>query len=276
MFALTSRALDAGYRVIGHETVGSTNAEALAAAGAGDPGRLWIAALSQSAGRGRRGRVWESAKGNLAATVMIRPGGDAGQVATLGFVAGVALNRTLNALVPKGTFRSGLDGADGTSEAGKARIALKWPNDVLVDGGKVAGILLETQISARKGLAVAIGFGVNVVAAPQDTPYPAISLADLELGLDAPTVFAHLADNWIDCLADWNDGAGVSRILDQWRSHAAGLGSQVAIQSGGDVVRGTFEAIDDAGRLVVRDMHGHRTAISAGDVHFGATATLRA
>lgn len=274
-FPLPLKAVEAGYRVIGFDSIGSTNVEAMSAALSGDGGKIWYAALQQTAGRGRRGRAWESPHGNLAASLMIVPDDGSGVLATLGFVAGVALNHALERIVPQAAIRSGIDGADGSSGGGRARIALKWPNDVLADGAKLAGILLEAQKRPDGRQAIVIGFGVNVVAAPDGLPYPAVALADLGVQVNAQTVFEALAESWVECFAVWNNGLGIADILTLWRGAAAGIGAEVAVQRNGDVVRGIFETIDDAGHLIVRDDEGHRIAIAAGDVHFGTTASLR-
>lgn len=99
-FLLGAKARSAGYRLVGSDSIGSTNSEALAAAAAGDPGGLWFAALQQTAGRGRRGRSWASPHGNLAASLLIVPDAETAATATLGFVAGVALSRALGAILP--------------------------------------------------------------------------------------------------------------------------------------------------------------------------------
>ena len=274
-FSLGPRARAAGYRLRGFDSIGSTNAEALAAASAGDPGGIWFVARQQTAGKGRRGRPWQSPHGNLAATLLIVPDTDPTLAATLGFVAGVALNQALSAILPKGLVRIGIDGADGTSENGPSRIALKWPNDVLADGAKLAGILLEAQKRDDGQHAVAIGLGINVVAAPTGLPYPATSLTDLGVTQTAETVFEALSDAWVDVFGLWNDGRGVDDVLKQWRASAAGIGAPVAVNQNGDVLRGIFETIDAAGRLIVRADDDRRIAITAGDVHFGATASAR-
>ncbi|WP_404404208.1 biotin--[acetyl-CoA-carboxylase] ligase [Pelagibacterium halotolerans] len=274
-FPLPASADVEGYRVIGFDTVGSTNTEAANAAMAGDSGKLWFAALQQTAGKGRRGRPWESPYGNLAASLLITPDGETESFASLGFVAGVALNCALEKLIPNARIASGIDGADGRSEGASARIALKWPNDVLADGAKLAGILLEGHKRPDGRQAIVIGFGINVVAAPEGLPYPAIALRDLGIAVDAATVFEALAESWVACFKVWDNGRGIAEILDAWRAAAAGIGAEVAVQRNRDVVRGVFETIDDAGRLIVRDPEGHRIAIAAGDVHFGTTATLK-
>ena len=272
-FSLGLKARAAGYRLRGYDSTGSTNAEALDAATAGDPGGIWFAARQQTAGRGRRGRPWESPYGNLAATLLIVPDCDPTLSATLGFVAGVSLNKALSVVLPEGLVRIGLDGADGLD--GQARIALKWPNDVLADGAKLAGILLEAHKLPDGRQAIAIGIGVNVVAAPQGLPYPATSLHDLGVPRQAEQVFEALSDAWTEIFGIWNDGNGIGDVLARWRASAAGIGAPVAVNQNGEVLRGVFESIDDVGRLIVRAEDDRRIAITAGDVHFGATASAR-
>jgi BirA family biotin operon repressor/biotin-[acetyl-CoA-carboxylase] ligase len=270
-FWLGPKATTRGYRLIGFDSVGSTSNEAARAAQAGDVGEVWFAALKQTEGRGRRGRAWETPPGNLAASLLILPDCDPAIAATLGFVAGVALNRALNDVLPNATVKIGIDGAD----ARNARIALKWPNDVLADGAKLAGILLEAQKLPDGRLGVVIGFGVNVVAAPGGLPYPAVSVADLGRDVSAETIFAALGECWVEVVELWNNGRGIADVLSLWRAGAAGIGAEVAVSRDGEVVRGIFETIDDAGRLIVRANDNSRVAITAGDVHFGATASVR-
>ncbi|ODT80569.1 MAG: biotin--[acetyl-CoA-carboxylase] ligase [Pelagibacterium sp. SCN 64-44] len=270
---LGPKARAAGYRLRAFDVIGSTNAEALSAAAAGDPGGIWFAALQQTAGRGRRGRPWQSPYGNLAASLLIVPEADPSVTATLGFVAGVALNRALASILPSGLVKIGIDGADAADGGG--RIALKWPNDVLADGAKLAGILLEASRLPDGRQAIVLGFGVNAAAAPQGLPYPATSLAELGVQRMAGDVFAALSDAWVEAFGLWDDGRGVSEVLGLWRGSAAGIGAPVAVQQDGQVVRGIFETIDAAGRLIVRADDNRRIAITAGDVHFGATASAR-
>jgi BirA family biotin operon repressor/biotin-[acetyl-CoA-carboxylase] ligase len=273
-FVLGGRARAGGYRLVGFDSTGSTNSEALAAAAAGDPGGLWFAARQQTAGRGRRGRPWSSPYGNLAASLLAVPDADPAIGATLGFVAGVALNRALAEIVPRALVRIGLDGADGTTGGDSARIALKWPNDVLVDGAKLAGILLEAQKRPDGRHAIVIGIGVNVVKAPEGLPYPATSLADLGVTRTAEAVFEALSEAWVDSFSLWRDGQGVADVLADWRRAAAGIGARVAVALSDGVVRGTFETVDETGRLLLRGEDKSLIAITAGDVHFGATATV--
>jgi BirA family biotin operon repressor/biotin-[acetyl-CoA-carboxylase] ligase len=124
-------------------------------------------------------------------------------------------------------------------------------------------------------MAVVIGMGVNVVAAPEGLPYPATSLRALGYDIPAETIFAALSDAWVDAVGIWDSGRGIPEILSLWRAAAAGIGAEVAVQRDGEVVRGVFETIDEAGRLIVRANDNRRIAITAGDVHFGGTASVR-
>ena len=271
-FALGPKAAARSYRLNGFDTIGSTSTEAARAAASGDSGDVWFCALQQTEGRGRRGRAWQTASGNLAASLLVVPDCDPSISATLGFVAGVAMNRALRQVVPNAVIKQGIDGADGQNNT---RIALKWPNDVLADGAKLSGILLEAQKRPDGGMAIVVGMGVNIVAAPEGLPYLATSLRALGYDISAETVFAALSDAWVDTIEVWNSGRGIPDVLSLWREAAAGIGAEVAVSRDGEIVRGIFETIDEAGRLVVRANDNRRIAITAGDVHFGATASVR-
>jgi len=271
-FILAPTAAAEGFRLEAHEVVGSTNTLALEHARAGDPGKLWVVSKRQESGRGRRGRVWATPQGNLAATLLVVIDGDLKRAATLGFVAGLALADALDAVVPGGRIAVGLDGAG----EGRNRFELKWPNDVLASGAKLAGILLESTQLAGGRFAVAVGIGVNVAAYPDDVPYPATSLAALGSSCDAETLFLALSDAWSANARLWDGGRGLAAIRRRWLDRAAGLGSEVAVRIDGNVVRGTFETIDEDCRFVIRDDKGSVLTIAAGDVHFGAVASAGA
>jgi BirA family biotin operon repressor/biotin-[acetyl-CoA-carboxylase] ligase len=147
----------------------------------------------------------------------------------------------------------------------------------LADGAKLAGILLESSLMlAGDRLAVAIGIGVNVVAHPGDTPYPATSLSALGCKAHAETLFLALSDAWLTNARIWDGGLGIDLIRQRWLTRAAGLGSDVAVRVDGAVVtHGIFETIDEQCRFVIREAGGRTIRISAGDVHFGAVASAR-
>jgi BirA family biotin operon repressor/biotin-[acetyl-CoA-carboxylase] ligase len=272
-FTLAPTSASEGFRLEAHDSVGSTNALALERARQGDAGRLWVVSKRQESGRGRRGRAWATPEGNLAATLLMLTSGDLKIAATLGFVAGLSLADALDAVVPGGRIRIAPDG--GSGESGN-RFELKWPNDVLADGAKLAGILLESTVLQDGRAAIAIGIGVNVVAYPQDVPYPATSLNQLGAACDAETLFFALSDAWSQNIRLWNEGRGLEHIRLRWLERAAGLGGQVAVRIDGEVVRGVFETIDEDCRFVIRDASGQMLRIAAGDVHFGAVASAGA
>jgi BirA family transcriptional regulator, biotin operon repressor / biotin---[acetyl-CoA-carboxylase] ligase len=258
-FTLSPLATLNGYRVESFETIGSTNAVALERAHTGDSGKLWLVSKKQESGRGRRGRAWSTPEGNLAATLLLVERYELTTAATLGFVAGLSLADALDAVL-------------GTAP----RIGLKWPNDVLVNGAKLSGILLESTILPEGRFALAIGIGVNVVSHPEDLPYPATSLKALGNDCDAETLFLALSDSWRENHALWNEGRGLKHIRARWLERAAGLGSEVAVRVQDRVVSGIFETIDEDCRFVIRDAQGDRVRIDAGDVHFGAVASAGA
>ena len=274
-FSLAPTALAEGYRLEAHDTVGSTNALALDHARAGDAGKLWVVSKRQESGRGRRGRVWATPPGNLAATLLLVEVYELKLAATLGFVAGLALADALDAVVPAGRIAIAPDGGGVGGGRRGDRFELKWPNDVLADGAKLAGILLESTILGGDRFALAIGIGVNVVAHPDDVPYPATSLGALGSRADAETLFLALSDAWSENWRLWAGGRGLSKIRQRWLARAAGLGSEVAVRVDGNVVRGVFETIDEDCRFVIRSGDGV-VKIAAGDVHFGAVASAGA
>lgn len=269
-FLLAPTAIAAGYRLESFGTVGSTNALAIERAHEGDAGRLWLVSKKQEAGRGRRGRHWETPEGNLAATLLLVPSFEIKVAATLGFVAGLALADALEAAVPGRKVGVGVDGG---MPLGGGRFELKWPNDVLAEGAKLSGILLESAMLDENRYALAIGIGVNVVAHPADVPYPATSLAALGSSCDAERLFLALSDAWVENARVWDEGRGLAAVRERWLKRAAGLGAHVAVRTEGRVVRGVFETIDEQCRFVIRDEDGAVTTIAAGDVHFGAVAS---
>lgn len=240
-----------GYALKHFDVVDSTNEEAKRLALSGEAGPIWIVAEKQTAGRGRRGRTWESPVGNLAATLLLRPDAPASKSAQLSFVAALAASDAVAAFAPGAETR------------------VKWPNDVLLQDRKVAGILLE---SASSGAPVpdwlAVGIGINLVASPRDTEFPATSLA--EFGHTPPTVAtaaAHLARAWNRWYDIWR-AHGFGQIRDVWISRAARLGTRIRARLASEELHGIFEGIDQEGALILRQSVGETRTISAGEVFF--------
>ena len=271
-FTLGPNALAAGYRLFSYDAVGSTSVEAMALAHGGDSGRVWVASMEQTAGVGRRLRPWQTPRGNLAASVLVVTSIAPQQAATLGFVAGLSLIEALSNLAPSLVTHAALDGASGRG----ARLSLKWPNDLVSESGaKIAGILLQAESLPDDRIGVVAGIGVNVLAPPDGIETPATSLRELGCETTADELFTELAESWLGYERLWDNGADLPTIRSMWMDRASGLGEEVAIKIGGEIVRGRFETIDDEGRLVVKTPAGRRL-ITAGEVYLGAVASAAA
>jgi len=266
-FSLGPRAQSAGYRLASFDQIGSTNAEAMSRARDGERGPIWFVTSEQTAGRGRRHRPWIAPRGNLASSILEVTEVSPAVAATLGFAAGLALEAALRTISVEAALRS--DGSD------QLRFGLKWPNDVLAGGQKLAGILLEAE-ALQNGLAVVVGIGTNVVAAPEGTPTPATSLNALGIQIGAEELFEALSDAWVEFRGIWDHGRGFAEIRTQWLQRAAGLGERVAIQTGSATLEGTFDTIDETGCLIVCTGEGKRVSVAAGEVHFGTAASVGA
>lgn len=239
-------------RILTFPVLDSTNAEARRLAEAGELGPVWITAERQTSGRGRRGRAWSTGEGNLAATLLFvceRPPAEAAQVA---FVAALAVAQTFDAFVPP------------------SLVSIKWPNDVLIDGRKAAGILIESGASPAGGLWIAAGCGLNLAHAPGDTERPATSAAEHLRG-DVPATpapaaaLAVLAQAFEQRLAAW-DTYGFAAVADAWSVRAAGLNRPCVARLEGETVEGVAEGLDPDGALRLRLATGAIRRITAGDV----------
>ena len=222
----------------------STNAEARRRAKAGEHGPLWITASRQMAGKGRRGRVWDTGEGNLAATLLLKPAAPPAEAAQLGFAAALAVADMVVEFAPR------------------AAVTLKWPNDVLVDGRKLSGILLESG-----GDWLAIGIGVNLASHPEGTEFPATSLSAQCVMPPAPdAALAVLAARFAHWHAIW-DGQGFEPLRAAWLARAQGLGGPIRARLPHEERHGAFEGMDATGALLLREPGGLR-AITAGEVFY--------
>jgi BirA family biotin operon repressor/biotin-[acetyl-CoA-carboxylase] ligase len=247
---LDPAAAAAGFGLLAHGTLASTNAEALAY-GRRHRGadRVWIAAKTQTAGRGRSGRAWVSPPGNLYATLLLRDPAPPARAPELSFVAGLAVHDAI------------LDCAPGL----RSRLALKWPNDLLGAGRKLAGILIEAE-GLDGALAVAVGIGVNCVHHPAHTSFSATDLASAGANVSAADLFAALSRTMMLRLAQWRRGDGFASIRADWLAHAVGIGGDMRVRLPQRELFGRCEGLDEAGRLVLRLAHGGLETIAAGDI----------
>ncbi|WP_174800654.1 biotin--[acetyl-CoA-carboxylase] ligase [Martelella limonii] len=243
-------AVDA-YRHEALDTVGSTNSEAMDRARSGDTGRLWLTARQQMSGRGRRGRSWASEPGNLYASLLLIDPAPEAMTASLPLVAALGVHGAISRVM------AGQDSA----------VAIKWPNDVLIDRKKVCGILLEAERLADGRQAVVIGIGVNVAYGPDNAPYPVARISDYVAGADPETLFAHLFVTMAEELLVWDRGEGLARTVARWRAAACGINEPIRVNLAREQISGIFVGIDDAGMLKLKTENGLRT-FAAGDVFF--------
>jgi BirA family transcriptional regulator, biotin operon repressor / biotin---[acetyl-CoA-carboxylase] ligase len=246
---LSSAAIAAGYRRATHETLASTNAEALTRARAGEREPLWIVATEQTAGRGRRGNEWVSPPGNLYATLLLTDPAPAERAPELSFVTALALYDAIAERAPELS----------------AALALKWPNDVLCGGAKLAGILIEGE-RAESALGVAIGIGVNCQNHPPATPYRVTDLKAAGANVAAAALFETLSATMLRRLRQWRRGAGFAEIRADWIARGAGMGGDIRVKLLDREIFGHGEGIDERGRLLLRVADGSVQAIAAGEV----------
>jgi BirA family transcriptional regulator, biotin operon repressor / biotin---[acetyl-CoA-carboxylase] ligase len=226
------------WRVAHFGSLDSTSEEVRRRALGGDPGRLWVVSEEQSAGRGRRGRSWVSPRGNLYASALLIDPCPASIAAELGFVAGVALARAVE-------------------DVGAVGVRLKWPNDLVLDGAKCAGLLVEGVSLAPKRLACVVGIGVNCQCAPKTAGYPTAKVTDaLGRPVDRRALFERLATRFDQSLAQWEEGAGFEAIRSVWLDHAGAIGERIRIDNAGGRREGIFEGLDADGRLLFRGEGG--------------------
>lgn len=239
-------ALPPPFSLVALEQTDSTNDEAKRAAERGAGHGTVILAAEQTAGRGRRGRSWVSPRGNLHCSLLLHPGASPAAAPQLAFVAAIALRDALAELAPQASFQ------------------VKWPNDILCGGRKIAGMLLESAPPW-----IVLGVGVDVVHAPDPALYPATCLRLCGSGAEPFDVLAGFCAH----LAPWYDtwgSQGFVPIRQAWLAHAAGIGGPVTARLADDrSLTGRFVGLDEGGALLVETPDGDVKTVLAGDVFFG-------
>lgn len=236
------------FRVRVLDVTSSTNEDVKQAAMAGEPEGLVLKAKRQTAGKGRQGRVWESPEGNLYVSVLLRPQCAAQESGLFSFVTALAVHEAVLKVLPQ------------------ADVKLKWPNDVLVNGKKIGGILLESSGAEKDRVEwLVIGVGINVSSHPEGTLYPTTSLAaeggQVELD-DVLEAFLNGLDHWRLTLRH----DGFRHVRRSWLAQAQAGAMRVRLSD--EEICGQFGGIDEKGRLILRLANGAEQAIEAGDVFF--------
>ncbi|WP_028464848.1 biotin--[acetyl-CoA-carboxylase] ligase [Nisaea denitrificans] len=236
-----------GFRILGYDSVSSTNDEADSLAQNGALDRTLIWARSQSSGRGRLGRAWVSPEGNLYTTAILDPGLPLGRLQELSFVASLAVHDTVSGLLPD------------------ADQVLKWPNDVLLGGAKISGILTETRVRGDHVVAL-LGVGINLAHAPDGARYPTTALGD---HLAAPLTVEGLLDLYLKALSArymlWCSD-GFAPIRAAWSERSRWIGQRVSVENGEQKIVGRYDGIEADGSMIVVGDGGEKHRISAGDV----------
>lgn len=250
--ASTLPGLPPEYRLVAYDCLGSTNEEAkrLARDEGAEHGTL-VWAGRQEAGRGRRGRPWSSPEGNVYASIILRPKCSTATAAQLSFAAAGALADALQPLLPE------------------AVCCCKWPNDVLIDDRKVAGILLESETDGSGGLEwLVLGIGINVQHYPADAEFPATSLCNEGSRINQP---GPVLVRFFQAFSTWYDvwlKEGFDRIREGWLQTARGIGGPVTVRLEKRTLAGSFADLDGDGALLLELPSGERMRITAGDVFF--------
>jgi BirA family biotin operon repressor/biotin-[acetyl-CoA-carboxylase] ligase len=256
--------LDAFYRLIHLDQTDSTNDDAkrMAAQGAAEGTIIW--ADRQSAGRGRRGRRWESPAGNLYCSLVLRPDVPLARAGQVGFAAALAIAEAVEECLPS-----------------DAVVRCKWPNDVLIHGRKMAGLLLETETRADNTVDwLVLGVGINVASYPENVEFPATSLSTEGSQADVDNVLTQFCRHFYRWYESWRKD-GFAPLRDAWLGRAAGLGGPITVRLDDRTIAGVFGGLDADGALLLhsggKDAGDAPQRITAGDVFFPTTsATTRA
>lgn len=238
------------YHLLAFDELDSTNEEAKRLARAGGCHGAVIWAKKQSAGRGRQGRNWVSAEGNLFVSVLLQPEKPLAELAELSFVAALAVQEAIAPMLPK-----------------PAELKTKWPNDILLDGKKISGILLESfRTEGSEQPWVVVGVGVNVDSFPPQTEFPATCLKDAGVELvSAKIILSRFIHHFIDRYDEWNS-KGFAGIRKNWLAHAWGINQKLVARLPDANIEGIFEGIDARGGLILTLENGKKQTVNAGDV----------
>ncbi len=270
------------FRVLSFESLDSTNEEARRQVGAGADAGTVIWARQQQAGRGRRGRAWVSDEGNLFCSVIVRPGCSPARAAQVSLVTALAVADAVEAALGGRVAVEGEAALGGrvavegeAALGGRAAVEVKWPNDVLVGGRKIAGILLESDMAPGAGGAglvasLVVGVGINVAGAPEGTEFPATSLAhEGAEDLAVAGVLARFLARFGYWYRRWAV-EGLAVVREAWLARAAGLGGPVTVRLHRETLWGTFVGLDGDGALLLASGGEWSVrSIAAGDVFFG-------
>ena len=237
------------------DVVDSTNSTALEQAIAGDPGNLWVSAQEQQRGKGSRGRQWVSMRGNFFASLMMKQNIQPRKLATMTFVASLAVFETLAQLVEQHTLQ------------------LKWPNDVLLNGAKISGILLESHVVNNQPVQI-VGVGINLLHHPVNSNYPTTNLQTEGISTTPNEILSILSVQMERWLSIWSATNGFDEIRKQWLQRAKGLHQQIVVNLPNRRLTGIFMELDADGLLVLKTSGGKLKHISTADIFFDGSDNI--
>ena len=244
----TPSALSPFFTLVAFDALDSTNDEAKRRAATAAPEGTLVWALAQSTGHGRRGRQWVSPRGNLYLSLVLRPQCRIAEAAQFGFAAALAVAEACAGFV-----------------AADAALRCKWPNDVLLDGRKIAGILLESAADARGGVDwLVLGIGVNLATHPEGVEFPATSLAAAGATVTPEAMLVPLAERLQAWYAAWRE-QGFAALRAAWLARAHGLGAPIRVRLATEELNGRFAGLDETGMLLL-DGEGGRRHIAAAEI----------
>ena len=241
-----------GFSLRHYQEIDSTNSEAMRLALSGVNDHLWVTSDIQTHGRGRQGRNWISQAGNLQASLFLQPDCKLQKASQLSFLAGLSCYETIQSTCPE--------------EIGR-ELLLKWPNDILLKGEKLSGMLVESsKLPKNSALAVIIGIGINISWKPEIENYPTTCLADHNITVNAKEIFDILAKNTKKWLNIWESENGFNVILDSWAKYSHNIGDRIDVRQGQHLFSGNFHGLAEDGSLLMRLPSGNIKSINVGDV----------
>ncbi len=253
--ARSTENMPSGYELVTYEEIGSTNTEAMRLSNDLGENRLWVRAKKQTQGRGRNGRSWQSRTGNLHASLALQFNCDVNTVAQLSLLAGVAAYDALLKICDSAIID---------------HIRLKWPNDLLLDGAKIGGILLEsTKQLDKKTISVVIGTGINLAYHPELDDRKTTSLSMHKQEIEPEKALYALAGTTAHWLKIWNLGKNFDQIREAWALRGQKIGSPIMVNSGSEIIRGHFAGLNVTGGMILQLPSGEYKDVHFGDVILG-------
>ena len=253
---MTSRtlALPQGYEYFWYDKIDSTNLEALRHSADGQKPDSWFCAKQQIHGRGTKGNEWISLSGNLFASLFVRSACPPDQLPQISILAGLAAITAIEQL------------ASDEFEIGD--LCLKWPNDILLGGNKVCGILVETRKSAANDFYdIAIGSGINLATSPNLEGFaPAGNLQEVGWTCSRMELFVALVQSTRDWLSVWQHGKGFETLRLAWLERSCHIGQNVTLKVGMKEYEGRMTTMSPTGAIVLEDKHGNEKEYSSGSI----------